>query len=446
MTTLIKSVRCGLNGEILDVSFTFHNVGQGLFYSGEIGDFSFIYDCGVKQTGVKKKRRTHLTSIVKDYIWHKKQESGNLNIDLLMLSHLHEDHISGLDTLFNNEISVDTVILPYLTPIERLMVALQSPNLSNWFYDFWADPVTFLIENGVKRIILIGGEEGYPPEENFDRLIDRRENKVDYDEMRNDDELKRKVEKNDQQLQEFLDGRVLLAKSHNKSLMVQGIWFFRFFNYKLEDQQQKNFEACITNKSISNNLIEVIRDKLQRKKLHHCYKTLNGDFNNTSLVVYHGPIPYEGKYLISGNVRYLLHPKYIQYDKPDELLEFVKSHSSRIYYRKIPNLQFLDLGIRHNTGHFLTGDIDLNIKMNEITTHFKPYFSRIGVVLIPHHGSKENWNISLLKKIRDSIWVASAGINNVDHPNFDVTNKIFQRGFGNIPFFCNEVNGIRIHS
>jgi len=35
--------------------FTFHNVGQGLFYSGKIENFNFIYDCGSENTTWLKK-------------------------------------------------------------------------------------------------------------------------------------------------------------------------------------------------------------------------------------------------------------------------------------------------------------------------------------------------------------------------------------------------------
>jgi len=36
---------------MINCSFRFHPVGQGLFYSGRIGDFSFVYDCGTADKG-----------------------------------------------------------------------------------------------------------------------------------------------------------------------------------------------------------------------------------------------------------------------------------------------------------------------------------------------------------------------------------------------------------
>ena len=99
----------------LIADFTFHNVGQGLFYTGKVGDFNFMYDCG-------SERRRHLNSVISNYKNHKLTVS---RVDLLILSHLHDDHVAGLNALLNNGISIDTTILPYLPPIERLMVALK---------------------------------------------------------------------------------------------------------------------------------------------------------------------------------------------------------------------------------------------------------------------------------------------------------------------------------
>jgi len=100
-----------------------------------------IYDCGAE-------KRKHLYNIIRDY---KNKELPSSKVDLLILLHLHDDHVSGLNVLLNG-ISVDTVILPYLSPIERLMVALRRNDLPLWFYEFLADPVDFLLEKGVARI------------------------------------------------------------------------------------------------------------------------------------------------------------------------------------------------------------------------------------------------------------------------------------------------------
>jgi glyoxylase-like metal-dependent hydrolase (beta-lactamase superfamily II) len=121
----------------------------------------------------------------------------------LIISHLHDDHISGLNILLNKA-RVDTVILPYLSPIERLMVALRNVNLPQWLYDFWSDPITFLIEKGVNRVILVGGHEPYsPPNEE----IPSEDEGLDINKMPEDEHLKEEVIKNEEQLKSFLTVR-----------------------------------------------------------------------------------------------------------------------------------------------------------------------------------------------------------------------------------------------
>lgn len=111
------------------VELTYNNVGQGLFYSGRIDDFNFIYDCG-------SENRRHMLSVIRDF---KRQKLTGSKVDLLILSHLHDDHVSGLSALFENGTLVDTVVLPYLSPVERLMVSFENLAAPSWMYSFWAD-------------------------------------------------------------------------------------------------------------------------------------------------------------------------------------------------------------------------------------------------------------------------------------------------------------------
>ncbi|MGD0202935.1 MAG: MBL fold metallo-hydrolase [Candidatus Bathyarchaeia archaeon] len=194
--------------------FIFHNAGQGLFYSGKINDFEFVYDCG-------SFRKQHLNDIVLDY----KNTLPNGKLDLLILSHLHEDHVAGLYTLFHNnpKTSVERVILPYLSPAERLVLAVGAPTLytGDWYYNFLSDPVRFFLERGVKRITYLGGSER-------DRQIENSENPDVRDNEQSDrftDKLKpaialRKVIiDNEPHLNRFLT-RELQIKSHDGSIII----------------------------------------------------------------------------------------------------------------------------------------------------------------------------------------------------------------------------------
>lgn len=92
---------------------TIHPVGQGAFYSeifendGEV-KFSMVYDCGTK-TSDKIMDET-LASQIDEF----SKRIGNKKIDLLCISHFHNDHISGLNNL-TKICEVKKTIIPMLT-------------------------------------------------------------------------------------------------------------------------------------------------------------------------------------------------------------------------------------------------------------------------------------------------------------------------------------------
>ena len=89
---------------------TFHNVGYGLFYSGEIRyvnrrvnsrserKFRLIYDCSSTSK-----------SLVERAIDNFKNGISEHNVDLLVISHFHEDHVSGLRKLLT-EFTIENVL------------------------------------------------------------------------------------------------------------------------------------------------------------------------------------------------------------------------------------------------------------------------------------------------------------------------------------------------
>jgi beta-lactamase superfamily II metal-dependent hydrolase len=67
----------------------FRNVGQGLFYTGKIGEFTFVYDCG-SNSGMN-----YVEKAVDDF--HNEVQSTKLG--MLVISHFDSDYINGIQKL-----------------------------------------------------------------------------------------------------------------------------------------------------------------------------------------------------------------------------------------------------------------------------------------------------------------------------------------------------------
>ncbi|MCW3983703.1 MAG: MBL fold metallo-hydrolase [Candidatus Bathyarchaeota archaeon] len=387
--------------------FTFHNVGQGLFYSGKINNFNFIYDCG-------SDNKNQIESVVENY---KRNDLQGDHIGLLVISHLHSDHINGLYSLLYDSIgcqtTIDTVMLPYLEPTDRLMVALESSNPPEWLRDFWADPIYFLARKGVKRIILFGQNEPRPPEDDYVfqdyRFNNETDDKINVDKLPDDEDLIHKVQTTESSVvSRMIADRRLSAKRHDSSLLLAGFWIFRFFNRKVEDAFKTRFESCVRSVNGKDSLEEIIHDRKKLGALRHCYSKLGGDFNDTSLVLYHGPLrgkPLQASFAGSFPCRYL---SFMTIQSADKLTIL---HPSAVDY-------------------LLTGDINLNLAWPQMKVHFGSKLSRLDMALVPHHGSLKNWNQDVLKTTTNQCcWVISAGTNNkYGHPDKGVCSEITNNG------------------
>ena len=88
----------------MEADLIFHNVGQGLFYTGQIRcndkKFNFVYDCGTISGSTQNP--------IKQY----KKYLNNDPIDMLVISHFHQDHTSGIPPLLHKQ-TVKTVVIPY---------------------------------------------------------------------------------------------------------------------------------------------------------------------------------------------------------------------------------------------------------------------------------------------------------------------------------------------
>lgn len=223
--------------------FSLEPVGQGLFYTGKIGSFNMVYDCG------SMKALNKISGIIGDY----KSRLGNSTIDMLIISHLHLDHVNGIEELMKNT-KVRYVFLPYLLPIQRLLLALSGyAHLPQSYLDLLLDPVSYLLELGADKVVLISGNNS----ENDERY-ERNNNEFpggEFDlssedlndeaiKLSDNEDLRKMIRDYDNQLfEENFEGKILL-KNHNGLVSLRKKWVFRFFSPPTK-QNLSQLEKCV---------------------------------------------------------------------------------------------------------------------------------------------------------------------------------------------------------
>lgn len=406
----------------VDCQFRFNDIGQGLFYSGKLDNstwnYSFIYDCGTlsKQEYVKEAIRevTH----------------GLQLLDLLVISHLDYDHVSGLEALLNS-VSVNTVILPYMKPIERL--ALYTKNIGSYhtteYYKFLEDPVGYLINHKVERIILLKGEDSAPHQS-----VDRKDMKSESNKPINlyfedSETLLNEIRECEPNITRFEN---VLFKKHDGCLIVYRVWQFRFFNQPSNEENLCKFTQSLNDSKLDvsthEKILELLKDEDKREKLKNSYTKIFSKINLTSIVMYHGPIG----------------------DEIRVKTFFSKFSNSRVPYFDSPRYNSHDYISEEENyyGTVLFGDTNLSYKIDNILMHFGALLQSILVVSTPHHGSKHSWNEKILTEINDfSFWIISAGLHSrFRHPHAEVIFQLEGEAPNKILLMNNEHNGILIHS
>lgn len=125
---------------------TFHPVGQGAFYSEDIEQggqriFRMVYDCGslsLNKSDLKKR-------VQSDF-------AGDLNVDLLFISHFDQDHVNGVANL-----NPQTVILPFLSPDLVQILKIYNSVVENIYNTQLAEAPESIFQNA--RIIRVLPED-----------------------------------------------------------------------------------------------------------------------------------------------------------------------------------------------------------------------------------------------------------------------------------------------
>ncbi len=138
-----------------------HPIGQGCFSSGRIQcaegeyddpvDFRYVYDCG-------STNQRSLRDVINSY------RERTTSVNALFVSHLHVDHVSGIDRLLG-AIRVGTVYIPYVDPVMPILELIEAEAegaLSASLVESRIDPESWFGRRGVSRVVrvLASSDEG----------------------------------------------------------------------------------------------------------------------------------------------------------------------------------------------------------------------------------------------------------------------------------------------
>lgn len=382
---------------MINTEFRFHPIGQGGFYAGKLNrnigshkEFNFIYDCG------SISERFYLDREVSFF----KMRLHNNKLDMLVLSHLDDDHVNGISQLLNG-ITCKHIFLPYLTPIQRLFVAIRhnQKDTLNFieFLEFLKSPHRYLlnIEGAeIEEIVyVLGNEEGEYPRENTPSegpII------TDEDEFNFDNSWENiPTSELSSDLLEIIntsETTKIVFKKGNNGLILNSIWEFYFYNELADnniiEQYIKEVKVLCglkpTDILTQSDLERILSDTEKLKDLRKKYRAIFKKLNETGLVLLHKPMGYKKvqlkKHCFSRHPRYFYRNNFHRY-KQDFYNEFDLNNISTANY------------LWGNT--LLTGDISLTQIGN--SNYIKKHLSENLIFQVPHHGSKTGWGKKFLK-------------------------------------------------
>lgn len=410
--------------------YRFHPAGQGIFSSGTVvalrddGEkppFHWVFDCGSTSQPI-------LRPIVERY----RDFMIADHLDLLCISHFDKDHVSGLGDLLKG-INVDTVVIPYWSAIERLIVAASTKNPGVEYIELLSNPAAFVIERArsVRRIVIIGGPGDDPSEGPVgDRPPIPRDDgggrgpRRDFQEGTWD----LKFEGREQPIRNALTMQTMdLAGRRGIVLQAFGsqvlgvascdianaCWEFLFHHKPIDPALVDSIRHKIETRIRSGGTItDLLRDAGQRKAILAVYKALlpkGESVNSASLCVYSGPALDR------------LQDCWITEPSPQSILG-LSGGSFRQHYP--PHLGPVSI--------LYTGDANFKVRSNRLElVDFltQERWQRVAILQVPHHGSRNNWQADSAADFPHhySVFCADETIRRPGHPNREVVLDLLHR-------------------
>ncbi|SDH68606.1 Metallo-beta-lactamase superfamily protein [Chryseobacterium taeanense] len=365
----------------MESEFIFFKAGQGSFYGGRIWlhktnqVYTVVYDCGTSPfiAGNSQSLNNEI-SYFKNM--HHNFLQNNNEIELLFISHLDYDHVSGLKRLLK-EFQVKNIILPYIKKEHRKFFLISifenndpDNNLTiDEYISFIESPHQFIAQNsdGTKQFYI-------KPNSN---------NEIEYQDYDNSDNQSVNIYPRGTQntdIIELVGQPNVFVYENNLQFFIKRNWEFTTFAKNVSETAIDKLHNCLKSKLNKKTADDLSFEDLKnivlvnRKETHKCYTECIGDINSHGLVLLHGPIRFQ------------------------HLCGDIYSNCELNYFRNycpFYDYHHFNSNNRSMLGTLLLGDTSLNPNNNPIVfpKAFKDKLVNVHIVQVPHHGSSKNWDL-----------------------------------------------------
>lgn len=363
-----------------------HPVGQGGFYTETLRqreqEVNIVYDCGGYNRG-EKKMKNYLDS----YLFSEKTKK---KIEAVFISHLHADHINGLQYLLDNA-EVKYLFLPQLS---------DNIFLEAFLYNFcltgnYSHVNQFLMH-------LYNGDRTYGDNEIRTKIIQA--NPANDNRLPEDFNMEEiPMDSPGLNAWDWEQGKSINLSSIDSisanTLLCVGKWFYIPYNSEVDSQKVKDLKDKLgkaLNAPIDVANLPTMLKTLGVNKCKNIYKEVFGNEHNSySMTLFSGTL----ENTMKNHCRMC----------PDCL----KHHCCHTPFCCNPNILY-------------TGDFEPN-HVQGLQNYYGHWWNKIAAIQIPHHGSKNNYEENLYEYPLKG-FVSVGNNNSFCHPDIDTLIKIQNQG------------------
>ncbi|MDE6505217.1 MAG: MBL fold metallo-hydrolase [Clostridia bacterium] len=359
--------------------FEFHSVGQGLFYTGSLmhGTYHFVFDCGTEN------KQNYVNDCIDNYVKSFSYDKEKLDIDFVVISHLHKDHFSGLMHLLHKA-QVKKIYLPYLGENKDFIRSTLALSIFQEQYD---QGIEDNAQNNMRLYYFMCGLYGVDESRDFIRYREL----VVY--IRNDEKLNKNRDV------------VYSIEKFDVGYTNNPYWQFKLIQSRAYGEQLKLLYKKLNiffDQFESRNLISIfLNNKSTLKELKVIYESVFGTgnaLNLTSILLVHFPLYVNAVSICPYN------------DGLYRFKKFIKNHYYSHYCCDI-NDYFYNIVANDSVVSILTGDAKVDSIISSEINNIRGKRDNL-ILQVPHHGSKDNWDAILNNKIEAEIYVVPFGYGN----------------------------------